>query len=30
LLQALACGKTSQVVLDYLDGTQLAVDIDPS
>ncbi|MFM0519830.1 MULTISPECIES: beta-ketoacyl synthase chain length factor [Caballeronia] len=30
LLEALACGKASNVVLDYLDGTRLAVDIDPS
>jgi Beta-ketoacyl synthase, N-terminal domain len=30
LLEALARGIASEVVLDYLDGTRLAVDIDPS
>ena len=30
LLEAIARGKASNVVLDYLDGTRLAVDIDPS
>ncbi|WP_250515839.1 beta-ketoacyl synthase chain length factor [Caballeronia sp. INDeC2] len=30
LLEALACGKASHVVLDYLDDTRLAVNIDPS
>ncbi|SAK71413.1 3-oxoacyl-ACP synthase [Caballeronia catudaia] len=30
LLEALARGEASSVVLDYLDGTRLAVDIDPT
>ena len=30
LLDALARGQASQVVLDYLDGTRVAVDIEPS
>jgi hypothetical protein len=30
LLEALARGQASGVVLDYLDGTRLAVDIDPA